>query len=84
MAPVDTSPQPGHIRARRIQEKLSQQRLAELAGCSLSMIRLLEAGYEPADSAVVPRIERVLDDFGPGANRAESQKLASGVATDEA
>lgn len=35
---------------------MSQQRLAELAGCSVSMVRVLESGYEPERSDVLPRL----------------------------
>lgn len=52
----------GAFRARRRTLGLSQQRLAELAHCSVSMVRLLEAGYRPShDSAVLSRIATVLE-----------------------
>ncbi|MGI8597503.1 MAG: helix-turn-helix transcriptional regulator [Thermoleophilaceae bacterium] len=51
----------GPFRARRVAAGLSQQRLAELAGCSVAMVRVLEGGYKPSYSDVLGRIARVLD-----------------------
>ena len=52
------------LRERRRRVELTQQALADLAGCSRSMVRLLEGGYEPPRrSAVRKRIERVLDEL---------------------
>ncbi len=48
-------------REQRLAAGLSQQRLAELARCSLNMVRLLEAGYEPTSSRVAPRVAKVLE-----------------------
>ncbi len=48
------------VREQRLARGLSQQRVAELAGCSLNMVRLLEAGYQPTSSRVAPRIAEVL------------------------
>jgi len=48
------------IRERRAALGISQQRLAELASCSLSMVRVLESGYEPESSRVRERIASVL------------------------
>jgi len=36
------------IRDRRVTAGLSQQRLAELAGCSISTVRLIEKGWKPS------------------------------------
>ncbi len=58
----------GSIRDQRRAAGMSQQRLAEIAGCSLSMVRLLESGYVPGSSQVLDRIASVLcpkDDEGP-------------------
>ncbi len=50
-----------NLRDHRKAAGLSQQRLAELARCSISMVRLLEADYQPASlSAVLTRIGEVL------------------------
>jgi transcriptional regulator with XRE-family HTH domain len=46
---------------------LSQQRLAELADCSLAAVALFERGYQPDTSAVLPRILAVLNDERPEA-----------------
>ncbi|MGI9183772.1 MAG: helix-turn-helix domain-containing protein [Solirubrobacteraceae bacterium] len=52
--------QRGSIRADRRAACLSQERLAQLAGCSTAYIRLIEAGYEPMHSDVLPRVLEVL------------------------
>ena len=44
------------IRALRRSAGLSQQRVAELAGCSLAAVALFERGYSPDTSVVLPRI----------------------------
>ena len=82
--PVSASqaiPQGGYLRSRRAAVGLSQQRLAELAACSLAMVRLLESGYSPKDSDVVPRIERTLNDHDPGDKSRAAVKIAGGAAT---
>lgn len=48
------------LRQRRLDAGLSQQRLAELARCSVQMVRVLEGGMRPTSSAVLSRIELVL------------------------
>lgn len=67
----------GGLRAVRKAAGVSQQKLAEMAGCSMSMVKLLESGYQPASSDVVERIRRALDaltrpvnDERPAATRA--------------
>lgn len=49
-----------NLRAQRRAAGFSQERVAHLAGCSSSMVRLLERGYEPATSEVLDRIAAVL------------------------
>lgn len=56
------------LRQRRDAAGLSQQSLAQLAGCSLSMVRVLERGIGPAHSDVLARIESVLADHTPEAS----------------
>ncbi len=56
------TPAPGGLREQRRAVGLSQQRLAELANCSLSAIRLFERGYQPDPSAVRERVEAILSD----------------------
>jgi transcriptional regulator with XRE-family HTH domain len=54
------------LRAARKAAGLSQQRLAEQAGCSVSYVRVLESGYRPeAKSDVLVRIAGVLNDENP-------------------
>jgi len=60
MASTLTVRQAFTIRERRAALGISQQRLAELANCSLSMVRVLESGYEPESSRVLERIASVL------------------------
>lgn len=56
------------LRERRQRAGLSQQRLAELAGCSVSMLRLLEGGMRPAESEVLPRVEALLAEHEAASN----------------
>lgn len=70
---VNATPGIGPLRASRRAAGLSQQRLAELAGCSLTMIRVLESGYEPQNSDVMPRVAQVLNDAGPAGNGSGSR-----------
>lgn len=49
-----------HLRERRKAAGLTQQRLADLASCSRSTLKLLEAGYAPSRSAARDRVELVL------------------------
>jgi transcriptional regulator with XRE-family HTH domain len=53
------------LRSMRRAAGLSQQRVAELAGCSLQAVALYERGYQPETSAVLPRIRAVLNDERP-------------------
>jgi transcriptional regulator with XRE-family HTH domain len=50
----------GGIRSQRRHAGLTQQQLAEIVGCSMSYVRLLEAGFTPSEGEVLPRIERAL------------------------
>ena len=69
MASTLTVRQAFTIRERRAALGISQQRLAELANCSLSMVRVLESGYEPESSRVLERIASVLtNDVAPAGN----------------
>jgi transcriptional regulator with XRE-family HTH domain len=61
---VDTA-RAGRIRERRLAAGLSQDRLARLARCSVSMVLSIERGYVPQRSAVLPRVERALDAYLP-------------------
>ena len=55
------------IRESRRTTGLTQEELAQAAGCSVSFIRLLERGYEPRFSAVLLRIRRILISEGAAA-----------------
>jgi DNA-binding XRE family transcriptional regulator len=50
------------LKARRVAVGLSQQALAEAAGCSIQVLRAYEGGIVPQRSEVLPRIERALDE----------------------
>lgn len=50
----------GSIRPARRSAGLSQEQLAERAGCSVNYIQLLERGYQPRYSDVLPRLLDVL------------------------
>ena len=58
---VNANPASGaRLRQMRYEAGISQQRLAELARCSISSVRLLESGYEPESSAVLDRLTAAL------------------------
>jgi transcriptional regulator with XRE-family HTH domain len=58
---MQTAPQAlDSLRGRRPALGLSQQRLAQLARCSISGLRLYERGFRPTCSPTLDRIERVL------------------------
>lgn len=56
---------PDDLRALRKAAGMSQERLAQLAGCSLHTVALFERGYRPGRSDVLPRIIAVLNDERP-------------------
>lgn len=64
MATTKTRDRPGadELRTLRLKAGLSQQRLAELAGCSLASVGLFESGYTPEHSTVLERLVAVLDE----------------------
>ena len=49
------------IAGRRKAAGLSQARLAGAAECSRATVAMIEGGYVPKRSEVIPRIERVLN-----------------------
>ena len=56
------APGENDLRSLRETAGFSQQRVAELAGCSLAAVALFERGYRPSTSKVLPRIVAVLND----------------------
>lgn len=66
----NSTEQVGSVRSARRDAGLSQEQLARRADCSTAYVRLIEAGYAPARSDVLPRIAGVLnievDDLWPG------------------
>jgi predicted transcriptional regulator len=60
----------GSLRQRRRRLNISQEDLARLADCSTGYVRLLERGFQPEHSDVLPRVIAALDslnDNAPGA-----------------
>jgi predicted transcriptional regulator len=55
----------GGLRERRLNLGLSQEKLARAADCSTAMVKLLERGFTPTHSAVLPRILKALNDHAP-------------------
>ena len=51
----------GTLRERRARAGITRQTLAELANCSVSVLQLMETGYQPKRSEVRDRVERILD-----------------------
>jgi transcriptional regulator with XRE-family HTH domain len=69
------------IRELRQARGLSQERVAQLAGCSTSMVRQLERGYVPVGSAVLPRVIRALnEEERPAGNGTPSESAGAGTA----
>ena len=65
---TNTSDASGGLRGRREAAGLSQLDVARRAPCSPAMVGLLERGYKPHRSAVLDRIQRVLNDEAPAGN----------------
>ncbi len=63
-SPNGTTDPGGTIRAGRRRKGLTQDALADRAGCSVDYVRLLERGYVPRYSDVLPRVLAVLADPG--------------------
>ena len=70
---------------------LSQQALASRAGCSIGYVAVLEKGYVPAQSNVLPRLlaalagddgeqRRSANENGASAGNADAEKLGTGAA----
>lgn len=85
MPSVNANGRSGGLREQRRAAGLSQQRVAELAGCSLTFVRVLEAGYAPVTSNVLPRIHAVLDgptqSSAPAGNGGAATSSAGGAAS---
>ncbi len=67
------------LSALRRSRGLSQQRVAELAGCSLSMVRQLERGYRPTSGDTLRRVVDVLNDESQGGHPGSHRPSAPGV-----
>ncbi len=75
-----TLPTPAAVDLRELRQTrgLSQERVAQLAGCSTSMVRQLERGYVPAGSAVLPRVVEALNEEGGSAGNATASESSPG------
>lgn len=71
---ITVTPEGVDIRERRLELALSQERLAREADCSTAMVKLLERGFTPTRSEVLPRILKALNDHAPaGSERVEKE-----------
>jgi transcriptional regulator with XRE-family HTH domain len=61
MSTAKATPEGGDLRQLRRAAGLSQQELAERTHCSIAIVRLLESGYQPKHSDVLPRLVAVLE-----------------------
>lgn len=76
MPAATARPQVGpELRSARLRAGLSQEKLANLAGCSLSWVRQLELGLQPTASPKLDEIWRVLSALG------DSRLVAKGGVT---
>jgi transcriptional regulator with XRE-family HTH domain len=68
------------IRERRTNAGLSQQRLAELAACSISTVRLVENGWQPSDVMLDRLLIALNDERAPATARVvkESAEVGDG------
>jgi transcriptional regulator with XRE-family HTH domain len=55
------------LKARRQHLGLTLNQVASAAACSPAFLQMLEGGYRPTRSAVLPRVEAVLNDPAPAA-----------------
>jgi predicted transcriptional regulator len=65
------------LRARRLAIGLSQEKLARAAHCSTAMVKLLERGFTPTRSEVLPRIVQALNDVEPAGNRLDEKRVTA-------
>ncbi len=63
----DTGVLGASLKERRTARNLSQEALARLSDCSTGYVRLLERGFQPARSDVLPRVLAALDQMEPAA-----------------
>lgn len=65
------------IREARIAKKLTQQDLAQSAGCSIAYVRMLEGGYAPGDPDSSPVFSKILATLRDAADQQVDGKRAS-------
>jgi transcriptional regulator with XRE-family HTH domain len=58
----------GSLKDQRKALGITREALAHEVGCSVAMLGLLEAGYRPASSEVLARVEAALNDHTPAGN----------------
>ena len=66
----------GLIREQRRAVGLRQEDLAQRAGCSTIYVRMIESGYAPRYSDVIPRIMQALNEVEPGRGVPSSTKTS--------
>lgn len=78
--------QPGGplLRERRLAAGLSQEKLAQAAECSTAMVKLLERGYAPSESAVLGRIHGALTKSSPAGRPSSTKTSGAGGRSDGA
>lgn len=74
----------GDLRARRRSLGLSQEEVARSADCSTGYIRLLERGFAPGHSDVLPRVIAALNDVALGGQSEREVTTAAGGAAGDA
>lgn len=62
---------------QRLELGLSRQQLASDAGCSMSYLALIEGGFTPRESDVLPRLERALNEVEPGRQNPSSTETST-------
>ena len=73
---ANATPRCGGLRAARLKAGLTQERLAVEAGCSGGYVRLLERGFMPAHSDVLPRLFAAIDAAQNSDERPASRSIA--------
>jgi transcriptional regulator with XRE-family HTH domain len=77
MVNANANSEVGGLRKLRLTAGLTQQQLAQRAQCSIAIVRLLESGYRPGRSGVLPRLVAILEnDTTPLAGEAVSKTPA--------
>lgn len=79
MAGANATSPVGPLRAQRLAAGLTQEQVARAAECSLTYVRLLEAGYLP-DWDASPKLRRVAAALACGPTELDSPSTSEGPA----